>query len=301
MAWRGLHISRPAHLSLDRSRIKVCELETDDDPEPLFFPLEDVAWIVLDNTRSALSARLIASCMEAGVLIVFSDQRHHPCGLALSFHQHYAQTEVSRVQLTLTEPFKKRVWQTIVRAKIHNQAENLRLAQHSDAPALKAMAKKVLSGDPKNVEARAARYYWSRLFVEFKRSNHDDLRNALLNYGYTCVRAALARSLVAVGFLPSVGIHHDGRFNAFNLVDDMLEPYRPVIDWAVVEHLRTRENEDDVLSLEDRRVMAAILTRDIMLDGEQISVLHATERSADSLRRAAQSGEVTPLLLPEGW
>ena len=300
MAWRGLHISRRAHLSLDRSRLKIRGLE-DDDPEPLFFPLEDIAWIVLDNTRSTLSARLLAACMEAGVLVVFSDQRHHPCGLALSFHQHYAQTEVSRAQLSLTGPFMKRAWQAIVRAKIRNQAENLRLAQHPDAPTLKAMAKKVLSGDPKNVEARAARYYWSRLFAAFKRSDQEDLRNGLLNYGYACVRAALARSLVAVGFLPSVGLHHDGRFNAFNLVDDLLEAYRPVVDWAVVEHLRTREDEDDALSLDDRRAMAAILTRDILLDGEQLSVLHATERSADSLRRAVQSGDVTPLLLPEGW
>ncbi len=300
MAWRGLHISRAAHLSLDHGRIKIRQLD-EEGSEPLFFPLEDAAWIIVDNTRSTLSARLISSCMEAGTPIVFSDQRHNPCGMALPFHQHYAQTQVSRAQLALSAPFRKRMWTLIVQAKIRGQAENLRLVQHKDAPALAILAKKVQSGDPTNVEARAARYYWSRLFDHFVRADEEDIRNALLNYGYACVRASIARAVVAVGFLPSVGLHHDGRFNPFNLVDDLIEPFRPVIDWAVVEHLRTREKNENELSLEDRQQMAAILTRDLVMDKEQLSLLHATERMADSLRRAAEARDPKQLLFPEGW
>ncbi len=180
MAWRGLHISRAASLSLDKGRIRVCDLEGDAAAEPLFFPLEDAAWIILDTNKATLSARLIAACMEAGTPIVFSDQRHHPCGLALSFHTYHAQAEVARQQLALSKPFKKRCWKNIVKAKIRNQAENLHLMQHGDETVLSAMASRVQSGDPKNVEARAARYYWSRIFDGFQRSDDGDLRNALL-------------------------------------------------------------------------------------------------------------------------
>jgi len=300
MAWRGLHISKPAHLSLDHGRIKIQQFEEDDD-KPLFFSLEDAAWIIVDNTRSTLSARLIASCMEAGTPIVFSDERHHPCGIALPFHQHHAQTEVSRAQLALSTPFRKRCWMRTVQAKIRGQAENLRFAQHKDASALGVLAKQVQSGDPTNVEARAARYYWGRLFDNFIRANEQDVRNSLLNYGYACVRATLARALVAVGFIPSVGLHHDGRFNPFNLVDDIIEPFRPVVDWAVVEHLQSRDDAATDLSLDDRRAMAAILTRDVVMEGEQLSLLHATERTADSLRRAVETKDPTQILFPQGW
>lgn len=302
MAWRGLHISRAAHLSLDSGRIMVKQFDEEGGTsEPLFFPIEDAAWIIMDNSHSTLSARLISACMEAGAPIIFSDQRHHPCGMALPFHQHHAQTEVSRAQLTLSAPFKKRIWSQIIQAKIVNQAQNLRQLQNQDFQALENMAKKVQSGDPKNVEARAARYYWGRLFADFIRSDEDDVRNALLNYGYACVRAAIARAIVAVGFIPSVGLHHDGRFNAFNLVDDLIEPFRPIVDWAVVEHLRNRDGNETNLTLDDRREMAAILTRDLVMQNEQFSLLHASELMADCLRRAVQENNPKLLIFPNGW
>lgn len=301
MAWRGLHISQPCHLSLDKSRIQVDLRGENENQPPLHFPLEDAAWIILDNVRVTLSARLIAACMESGIPIVFSDQRHHPCGMALSFHQHHAQTEVARDQLAMKAGFKKAAWAITVRAKIRNQGENLRLAQHKDQKALQAFAGRVKSGDPDNVEAHAARYYWLRVFDDFARSDSDDLRNAMLNYGYACLRGALARAVTASGFLPAMGIHHDGRFNAFNLVDDMMEPYRPVVDWAVVEHLREREDDLDEMTLHDRRAMAAVLSRDVVIDGEQLAVVHATERTADSLRRAMQENAPKRLLFPKAW
>jgi len=300
MAWRGLHISRPAYLSLDGGRISVQAFDEEDN-EPLFFPIEDAAWIILDNTRCTLSARLISACMEAGTPVIFSDSSHLPCGMALPFHQHFAQTQVSRAQLSTTTPFKKRIWSQIVKTKIHNQAKNLDHLQNPDALALKNMAKIVKSGDPKNVEARAARYYWGRLFEGFVRSNESDIRNALLNYGYACVRAVIARAIVAVGFIPSVGLHHDGRFNPYNLADDLIEPFRPIVDWAVVEHLRIRNGTEVTLTLDDRREMAAILTRDLILSGEQLSLLHATEQMADALRRAVQENKPQLLIFPDGW
>lgn len=299
MAWRGLHISRPSYLSLEQARIRVRQ-DDDVDGEALTFPLEDVAWIILEDGRSTLTARLIAACMTEGTPVVFCDQRHLPCGVALPFHQHHAQTQISRAQIALTAPFKKRLWQTIVRAKIAGQALNLRYAQHPDHQMLKAIATRVRSGDPDNVEARAARYYWPRLFDGFSRGDETDLRNGLLNYAYACVRAAIARALVASGFIPSIGIHHDGGLNPFNLADDMIEPFRPVADRTVVEHLVARAEQDE-MTLDDRRAMAAIMTREIIIEGEQMSLLSAVESSVESLRRAVESNDPTSLRLPEGW
>ena len=302
MAWRGLHISRAAHLSLDKSRIKVRFLEVEEDGnEPLFFPIEDVAWIILDHARSTLSARMIAACMESGVAIVFSDQRHHPCGMALPFHQHFAQPEVARLQISVSQPLRKQIWAQIVKAKIANQAQALNYQQIPESDVLAKMANHVRSGDPKNVEARAARFYWSQLFENFIRSDENDLRNAMLNYGYACARAAIARAVAATGFIPSLGLHHAGHLNAFNLVDDLIEPFRPIVDRAVVEHLVERDIEENQLTLEDRQAMAAVLSRDVVVAGDQFTLLNATEMAVESLRRAMLQKNAKLLRFPEGW
>lgn len=299
MAWRGLHISRAAHLSLDQSRI--CVRFFDEDDEALFFPIEDIAWIILDTAGSTLSARVISACMEKGTPIVFSDNRHHPCGMALPFHQHYAQTEVSRLQISLSLPFKKRIWTQIVSAKIINQAQTLIYQQNPNASTLKKMASQVQSGDPKNTEARAARYYWSQLFDKFTRSDDNDVRNAMLNYGYACIRAAIARAVAATGFIPSLGLHHDGHLNAFNLVDDLIEPFRPIVDQTVSECLAVREQIEAELSLEDRQALAGVLNRDVIVNGNQLSLLNATELVAENLRNAMKENKPELLLFPEGW
>lgn len=295
MAWRGLHISRPARLKLVAGRMAIEQNDGN-----VSFPLEDIAWVILDTGQVTLTARLVAGCMEARIPIVFSDARHMPCGLALPFHQHHAQAETTFLQTELSAPFRKRAWMLIVKRKIGNQAENLRLLQHPEAPALRAMASHVRTGDPENVEARAARYYWPRLFDDFARGDEADLRNALLNYGYAVLRAAIARALCASGFTPALGLHHANRKNSFNLADDLIEAYRPIVDWTVVERLRERDQATE-MTLNDRREMAGVLTRDIMLGGEQLGVIHAAERTADTLRRAMAAGDPSIIELPASW
>lgn len=301
MAWRGLHISRAAHLLLDKSRIEVRFLEDEEDTGPLFFPVEDVAWVILDHARSTLSSRMIAACMETGVAIVFSDQRHHPCGMALPFHQHFAQPEVSRLQISVSQPLRKQIWAQIVKAKITNQARTLRYQQIPESVVLAKMVQYVRSGDPKNVEARAARFYWSHLFKDFIRSDEGDVRNAMLNYGYACIRAAIARAVAATGFIPSLGLHHDGHLNAFNLVDDLIEPFRPIIDRAVAEHLAGRDRQKSELTLQDRQTMAAVLSRDVVVAGNQYTLLNATEMAVESMRTAMSKKDSALLSFPEGW
>jgi CRISPR-associated protein Cas1 len=247
MAWKGLHLSRPARLNTKDGQIVVAQ----DDGEARV-PLEDVAYVILDAPHATLTTTLLSACMEHGVALLVVDQRHTPNGLLLPFHTHHRQAGVAATQIGLGEPFKKRCWQRIVAAKIDNQAAHLDAAGRRGAEALRAMRDLIGSGDPDNVEARAAREYWSKLFDGFVRSGAGDLRNSLLNYGYAVMRAAVARALTAYGCLPAIGLHHAGALNAFNLADDLIEPFRPFVDVVARERAEGREKSGE-LTLEDRR------------------------------------------------
>jgi CRISPR-associated protein Cas1 len=292
MAWKGVHISRPARLSWKDAQLAVAQ-----DEGEVTMPLEDVAWIVLDNTQVTLTASLVSACMEAGIAMIFTDARHTPSGMALPFHRHHRQAAVAAIQLGLTQPFKKRLWRTLVVAKIENQSACLEACGQTP-DSLRAMAKLVASGDPENVEARAAREYWSRLFRDFSRGNEGDLRNKMLNYGYAVVRAAIARALTANGLLPCFGLFHDSAANAFNLADDLFEPFRPVVDRKVFELAGAGAPEADDFTVEHRRTLAGILNGDISLNGETVSVLIATERASESLVRAMEGASPALLHLP---
>jgi CRISPR-associated protein Cas1 len=292
MAWKGVHIATPSRLSWKDTQLVVAQEE-----QTVTLPLEDVAWIVLDSPHSTLTAALVSACMEHGVAVIFTDQRHLPSGMALAFHRHHRQAGVAALQVAATLPLKKRLWQAIVIAKIENQA---RCLDHcgAEAAALRAMADRVGSGDPDNIEAQAARAYWPRLFAGFTRANESDLRNKMLNYGYAVARAAVARGLAASGLLPCFGLFHDNAANAFNLADDLLEPFRPAVDRAVARLFGADGEPEAEFTVAQRRALAGILNEDIGLQGETVSVLIATERAAASLVRALEGGSAALLELP---
>jgi CRISPR-associated protein Cas1 len=291
MAWKGVHISRPARLSWKDAQLVVVQ-----DEDEITMPLEDIAWIVLDSMQVSLTASLVTACMDAGIAIIFSDARHTPSGMALPFHRHHRQAAVAAMQVGVTQPLRKRLWQALIVAKIENQAACL-IAAGKSAAGLPEMAKRVASGDPDNIEARAAREYWGMLFAQFTRGNEEDLRNKMLNYGYAVVRAAVARALAANGLLPCFGLFHDSATNAFNLADDLLEPFRPVVDRKVSELAAGTSPAAD-LSVDHRRALAGILNADIRLRGQTVSVLIATELASESLVRAMEASSPALLSLP---
>jgi CRISPR-associated protein Cas1 len=292
MAWRGLHLTQPARLALADGQILVGR----DDGE-IRLPLEDIAYMVIDTPQANLSVPLLTACMEAGVAVIITDPKHLPSGVMLPFHRHFRQGGMARLQVDQTEPFRKRLWQTVVRTKIENQGAVLKVLGRADSGPLVAMARLVGSGDPDNVEARAARAYWSRLWSNFRREDEADLRNALLNYGYAILRACVARALVGMGFLPAFGIHHASVTNAFNLADDMLEPFRPFIDLLVWRHLGGMD-EARAMSLEDPQAMAGAMMENATIGEDEVTLLVAAERLAASLARAMEERRVEALLLP---
>ncbi len=294
MAWKGLHLTQPSRLSLADGQC--CVKQNDGEVR---IAIEDIAWIVVDTPQATLSSAVIAACMDAGVALVFTDSRHTPSGLLLPFHRHHRQGAVARLQAEAKESLKNRLWQTIVRRKIHNQAAVLSKLGKEDAATLKEIARHVEPGDPENVEARAARYYWGRLFADYTRDDLEDRRNKLLNYGYAVVRAGVARALVAAGLIPAFGLAHYGAANAFNLADDLVEPFRPFVDQLAFKTSANGVAKDGDLTIEDRRTMAGVLLIDATSGRDSVTLLVAAETLAQSLVRAFEDGKAARLVLPE--
>jgi CRISPR-associated protein Cas1 len=293
MAWRALHLSRPARLSLADGQIVVAQ----EDGEARL-PIEDTAYVVLDTPQASLTAALLSACMEGGVAVIVTDGAHRPSGVMLPFHRHHRQAGVAQVQQAVTLPLRKRLWQAVVRAKIGNQAAVLTALGRDGAAPLRAMARLVASGDPRNVEARAARAYWSALWDNFRREDVQDRRNALLNYGYAVVRAAVARALVGAGFLPAFGIGHAGAANAFNLADDMVEPLRPFVDRLAWQLAKSGATGAADLTLAERQALAGVMTHEARMGAEVVTLLVAAERMAEALVRAMEGRTPALLALP---
>lgn len=290
MAWRGVHLSQKARLSLADGQMVV-----DQDDGSVRLALEDLAWLVLDTPQASLTASLLSACMEAGLVVVTTDSSHLPNGILLPFHGHHRQAGMAERQVAMTAPLKKRLWQGIVKAKIANQAAVLDKLGRDGGKVVAEMARHVGSGDPDNVEARAARQYWQCLFSDFRRDDDDDRRNKLLNYGYAVVRAIIARALAASGLLPAFGLHHASIGNAFNLADDLIEPFRPFVD--LLAHAQGG-GKDGNLSLAERRAMVAVLLSDTRLGGDTLTLSAAAEQVAASLVRAIVAADPSELILP---
>jgi CRISP-associated protein Cas1 len=292
VAWKGVHLTKPARLSLADGQLVV-----EQDAETRI-ALEDIGWIIVDDHRITLTAKLLSACMDVGIALIITDERHTPSGMTLPFHCHHRQAAVASTQLAASTPLKKRLWQAIIRSKIENQSSCLAALHRQGSDKVAAMVQHVGSGDPDNTEARAARAYWSELFDDFTRGDDGDRRNKLLNYGYAVVRAGVARALVGAGFMPCVGLHHASDTNGFNLADDLIEPFRPFVDAEVFQITGAEKPVESDLSLADRRTMAGVLLRDARFDGEVMTLLAATEKVAASLIRALECNDSKTLALP---
>lgn len=265
-------------------------LEREGMPDALV-PIEDLGILILGGNGITCSAALLSACAENNVAVVVSDERHLPSAFLLPLAAHDTQTQVLEAQVSAPLPNQKRTWQKIVKAKIGAQASALTAIGAQNA-LLQNMARDVRSGDPENMEAQAARYYWPRLFGnEFRREREGGWPNALLNYGYAVVRASVARAIVGAGLHPSIGLHHHNKYNPFCLADDLMEPLRPMVDYRVwrVKQLGTITE----INKEAKQAMLAILTGTITIGGVKQEFLPAMHWYAASLRRVfTENGEL---------
>ena len=291
MSWRILHLTKPCRLSVNNTRLCYENEETGQ----LNIPLEDISVLVFDHQQITLNSYLLSQLSEYNIVSLFSDQTHHPNGVMFPFHNHSRYSEIAWQQVEISEPFKKRLWQEIVKAKIINQAEVLKLLNCPNADKLKNIASMVQSGDAKNSEAFAAAIYWQSLFANFTRNDESDIRNAALNYGYAVIRGCLARSVVSMGLLPCFGIHHCNKLNQFNLVDDLIEPLRPFVDYQLHE-MNIADNSQ--LTPQIKNKLINILTQNCLYKGEEISILKSCEIMASSLSQSIRQKNIKLLILP---
>lgn len=296
-------IRKTVEFSTPGTRLSVAHrqlvVERPDHPKATL-PIEDLGVVIVDDARASYTQAVFIELLNAGATVMITGRDHLPAGMMLPLDAHHVQTERHRAQVTASEPVKKRAWQTLVRVKIAQQGGVLaHFTGHHGG--LLPMSSRVRSGDPDNLEAQAAQRYWPRLFgKEFRRDRTADGINALLNYGYAVIRAAVARAVVASGLIPSLGVFHRNRANPFCLADDLLEPYRPFVDWRV--KLLVTGTGGKVPSLDDRETRAALLglfNETIIVGGRRSPLLLALHVSAASLCRALTGGD-RKLALPAG-
>ena len=228
-------------------------------------PLDDITALILSGSQITLSKNLMVELAERKAIIVTCGRNWHPISISLPFGVHYEAAGILRDQIDASQPLRKRLWQQIVQAKIDNQAAVLRRhARETRAIGeLAVLHQRVRSGDPDNMEAQAARHYWPTLMgPDFRRDRHSDGVNAFLNYGYTILRAATARAVCGSGLHPSLGIHHGTRVNPFALVDDLMEPFRPLVD-SIAHEIYEDAAELDATH---KRALAAVLREDMMME-----------------------------------
>jgi CRISP-associated protein Cas1 len=291
MAWRSIIISKGATLRYGQNRLHIEQAET------VSLPLEDIGVLVLDSPEILLTSRLLLECMEAGIVVLTVDLSHHPNGVMLPYLPHSRSLKTIEAQLAISLPQKKRAWQRVVQQKIRNQALCLAFMQNKRNTLLQALVKNVQSGDSGNVEAIAAQQYFPALFGEGFHRSRAIFTNAALNYGYAILRAAVARSLVAYGFITAVGLHHCSQLNRFNLADDILEPFRPVVDLYVAKQWPLPEDQE--LSPTNKSGLVNLLNHEVALDGEVMSALAAIDLCVQSLGRFFRKSNPALLQLPE--
>lgn len=268
------------------------------DEEKRTLPCEDIGVLVVDNPQISYTHAVFTTLMEQGAAIVLCGPNHLPAGLLLPFDAHTTQTERHRAQADAGDAVKKRAWQLLIAAKLRQQSAVLTHFTGTDM-GLSAMAGRVRPGDPGNLEGMAAQRYWPRLFgPEFRRLRVGPPPNDLLNYGYAVVRAAIARAIAAAGLIPTLGVHHHNRENPFCLADDLMEPYRPYVDWRV-KGLVIESGEPPSLDRPTKAALLSLFNETIMVGGRRSPLLLAFHASAASLCRMLTEGG-KELALPEG-
>ena len=309
MIKKTLYFGNPAYLSLRNAQL-VIKLPGVEKAESLpdmmkaqaevTKPIEDLGVVVLDNKQVTITSGLLDALLENNCAVITCDSKSMPIGLMLPLYGNTTQNERFRQQLDASLPLKKQLWQQTIQMKINNQASVLKDCVDEEVRCMRVWASDVRSGDPDNLEARAAAYYWKSLFADiegFTREREGIYPNNLLNYGYAILRAVVARGLVTSGLLPTLGIHHHNRYNAYCLADDIMEPYRPYVDELVFKLVQINGKVLD-LTKDIKAKLLEIPTLEVKIGGKRSPLMVAVGQTTASLYKCF-SGEVRRISYPE--
>ena len=290
MIKRTLCFSNPAYLSMQNRQLLVRLEKHGSEPErQTTIPIEDIGIVVLDNPQITLTHGLMAALLDNNASVITCDSHHMPVGLMLPLEGHTVQSERFQEQLSASLPLRKQLWQQTVQQKIRAETGNMT-----------SWVAEVRSGDSTNLEGRAAAYYWTQLLRDipgFSRSRDGMYPNNFFNYGYAILRAVIARALVSSGLLPTLGIHHHNRYNAYCLADDIMEPYRPYIDRLVIQTIRQFPQTAEVTT-DIKRCLLTIPTLEVHIGGQRSPLMVAASQTTASLARCF-AGESRKISYPE--
>jgi len=291
---RTLYFGNEAYLSTQKRQLVVCYPDRD---EKKTVPIEDIGIVLLDHYQLTVTSTLLNKLLENNVAVISCDAQHLPLGMFLNLNGHTLQQEHFSNQITVTQVQKNRLWKQTIQAKISNQARLLEL-QGQNIEKMKRWILKLKNGDPENLEARAASYYWKNLFTaspSFKRERFGAAPNGLLNYGYTILRGLVARALVGSGLLPTLGIHHHNKYNAYCLADDIMEPYRPFVDEVVLQLVTDGVGE---LTKASKQELLKIPVLDVLMSQQRSPLMLAVQQTSASLQQC-YAGKSKTLKYPQ--
>ena len=296
MIKKTLCFSNPIYLSLRNAQLVLHLPEVESNktlPEVMkkeaerTIPIEDIGVVILDNRRITITSGAMEALLENNSAVITCNQKSMPIGLLLPLSGNTIQNERFRTQLDASLPLRKQLWQQTIKQKIFNQEYVLRTNTDKETNCMRIWANDVRSGDPDNLEARAAAYYWKNLFENypnFARDREGEVPNNLLNYGYAILRAVIARALVGSGLLPTLGIHHHNRYNAYCLADDIMEPYRPYVDQLVLDIIHN-SIEISEITREIKIQLLSIPTLDVIMNSKRSPLMIAAQQTTASLAK----------------
>ena len=303
MIKRTLYFGNPTYLSMKDSQLVIHLPEAngmDDKTGKNTIPIEDIGVVLLDHKQITITHGLLEALLANNTAVITCDSNRMPVGLLLPLSGNTIQSERFQSQIDASLPLQKQLWQQTMQAKIANQAYVLNKTRGTVVKNMLAWVDGVKSGDSDNLEARAAAYYWANLFSNipnFRRDREGIPPNNLLNYGYAILRAIVARALVGSGLLPTFGIHHHNRYNAYCLADDIMEPYRPFVDKLIVEIVDSGENMVD-LSKPLKTKLLNIPVVDVCINSQRSPLMVAVAQTTASLAKC-YSGEIRRIVYPE--
>lgn len=311
MIKKTLYLGNPAYLSLRNQQLVIKLPEVEKNPSfsedykkqtEITKPIEDIGVLVLDNKQITITNGLMEALLGNNCAVITCDSKSMPIGLMLPLSGNTTQNERFRYQIESSLPLKKQLWQQTIQAKINNQASVLQSCREEEVACMRVWAKDVRSGDSENMEGRAAAYYWKYLFGQhidgFTRDRDGIPPNNVLNYGYAILRAITARALVSSGLLPTLGIHHHNRYNAYCLADDIMEPYRPYVDEWVYHLIKAKGLPPKDLTRDWKSELLSIPSLDVVISGKRSPLMVALSQTTSSLYKCF-SGELRKIVYPE--
>ncbi|PTF03717.1 type II CRISPR-associated endonuclease Cas1 [Staphylococcus devriesei] len=290
MSWRIVYVNEVNHMSLNLNSLKIKkgDLETK-------IPLADIFALVIEDLTVTITSRLLVELSDYNILVIFCNQQHLPECTLQPISGHFNQYMQMKEQLKWDEARKSELWRIIVRSKIQNQMAcmNYMNIEQSRIEKRKELKNSVTLFDRNNIEGQAAKYYFNSFFDEFTRDNKELVENAVLNYGYTILNSAIARTIVAKGLIPAIGIHHIGGRNHFNLASDLIKPFRPIVDLLLLKH-----PPEDYLTKEYRLKIINLLHARVEIDGKMQTVIRAIDIMVQSIIEYFKHGEIESLKIP---